>query len=164
MNTARLASAAALSLALVGCEDSTAPLPTSGVPAMLEFSLGGYFVGSKSVILRGDTVLYVRVPWDHTPTVKLDTVRTVPSAEQWRAFWSAAQGAGVSRWRPEYVAEGIVDGVGWGLRLAANGRIISSQGSNAFPDGDGRKHEGDSTPEFQVLLHAFNDLIGQTVF
>ena len=154
----------ALCLAVAACEDATAPLPVTGVPSVLEFSMGGYSATSKSVLLKGDTVLFWRVPWDYTPAVKIDTVRVVPSAEQWRAFWASANGVGVGRWRPAYRADGIMDGVGWGLRMVVDGREIKSWGSNAFPDGSGRSHEGDVTPEFRAFLDAFDQLVGQTLF
>ncbi|MDQ3388427.1 MAG: hypothetical protein M3483_02865, partial [Gemmatimonadota bacterium] len=110
-----LALAAAIlvsALALVACADATGPLPQEGAPDELGFSIGGYGVGSRSIEVRGDTVVFSQVPWG--PQDPILTSRVVPTPDAWRAFWTAADRAGVRQWRPKYVAEGIVDGSGWG--------------------------------------------------
>jgi hypothetical protein len=155
--------AALCALAVAGaCGDATAPLPSEGAPSALAFSFGGFGAPSRTVRLRGDTLVYTRRPWDWLPGVKIDSVRTVPSADAWRTFWASASRSGVGRWRGRYVAEGIVDGNGWGLDLTtADGVRIESEGSNAYPDRSGREHEGDMTAEFRDFLSALGALIGQ---
>lgn len=150
---------AGLALGFGACDDPVTPLPREGAPDVLEFSYGGYFADSHEWEVRGDAVVYRRRAWG--PDAPVDSVRVVPSAEEWRAFWAAAEDAGVGRWRQRYRAEDIVDGAGWGLRLQAEGLSIESQGSNAYPDRSGREHEGESTPEFRAFFDALGDLVGQ---
>jgi hypothetical protein len=61
------------------------------------------------------------------------------------------------------VAEDIVDGGGWGLRLQAEGRTIESTGSNAYPDRSGREHENEVTDAFLEFVDALGDLAGQSL-
>lgn len=149
----------AVVVAHAGCSDPTGPLPDEGVPDELTFSIGGFAVDSRMIELRGDTVVFRRRPWDSGPVA--DSVRAVPTSDDWRAFWAVAHRVGVERWRGEYRAEGIVDGIGWSLRLMAGGQLITSTGSNAYPDRRGREHEGSMTEEFRSFLAALGDLIGQ---
>lgn len=149
-----------VALALAACDDATGPLPRTGVPDDLEFSMGAFSVGASTVELRGDTVVLRR--WRPGPAN--DTVRAVPTPDSWRAFWSATERAGVHRWRARYAAEGIVDGAGWSLRIAAGGRLVESSGSNAYPDRFGRKHELDMTDDFRVFLTALDELVGLPVW
>jgi len=154
----------ALALSLVACNDTTAPLPQEGAPAALEFSIGGYGGGGSRVTLVGDTVVMWRLSPAWTPGTPIDTVRVVPDSAAWRAFWSATRQAGTDRWRSQYNAAGIADGLGWDLHLAAGGRQIASWGSNAYPDSSGAKHEGDVTAEFRVFVTALSDLVGRSVW
>jgi hypothetical protein len=159
-------STAALLGALVaspGCSDATGPLPDEGAPDELTFSIGGFAVDSRELELRGDTVVLRRRPWGWIAGDAVDSVRAVPTSDQWRAFWMVAERAGLAAWREQYVAEDIVDGTGWSLRLAAGGYVITSSGSNAYPDGRGREHEGVMTDEFREFLAALGALVGQPV-
>ncbi len=119
---------------LTSCGDPIRPLPSEGAPQELEYSVGGFAVGTAGVELRGDTVVLVRMPWDSRPGTRPDTVRNVPSSEAWRAFWKTAADAGVRRRHPRYVAEDVVDGSGWKLRIVTTGAKVESNGSNAYPD------------------------------
>src|SRR3954464_15706922 len=77
-------------LVLAGaCTDSTSPLQHEGRPGALEFSIGGFGAPSRQLEMRGDTVIARRRPYTWTPGVIIDSVRVVPSAEAWRAFWAA---------------------------------------------------------------------------
>ncbi|MEO7458310.1 MAG: hypothetical protein ABIY52_18775 [Gemmatimonadaceae bacterium] len=151
-------------VALTACLDTTAPLPDSGVPAALELSIGGFGGHSSALALRGDTIVMYRVPWDYVPGRVIDTVRVVPTAEAWRAFWAAANTAGVNRWHSEYRADEIMDGLGWNLRLATGNREITSWGSNAYPDNSGAAHKGEMTTEFRAFLTALDQLVGQSFY
>jgi hypothetical protein len=156
--------ALAAALTLAACSDSTTPalaLPSEGAPDELRFSVGGFARTSSAVESRGDTLIVWGRPWDWTAGVSVDTARVVPTMEDWRAFWAAAERAGVHRWRPQYMAEGVVDGVGWDVRILADGQLIQSSGSNAFPDRDGREHELEMTEDFQTFLAAFEELVGR---
>jgi hypothetical protein len=162
MRNRRCLSTVALLGALVaqpGCGDATGPLPDEGAPDELTFSIGGFAVDSRELELRDDTVVLRR--WRAGDAV--DSVRAVPTSDQWRAFWMAAGRAGLARWRAQYVAEDILDGTAWSLRLAAGGRVITSSGSNAYPDWRGREHEGVMTDEFRAFLTALGALVGEPV-
>ncbi len=150
----------ALMVLASACIDFTAPLQREGRPTTLQFSRGGFGAFSRSLQLRGDTVVAWRMPPDYLPGRRIDSVRVVPSAEAWRAFWIAADNAGVRRWHTQYMAEGIVDGEGWSISLVSDGREITSSGSNAYPDARGREHELEVTAEFQSFATAMNVLAG----
>jgi hypothetical protein len=143
-------------LTAAACTDATVPLPQEGTPDALEFSWGGY-TGGTSITLRGDTVVFRR----SSSNVPPDSAKVVPSAEAWHAFWSATQRAGVGRWRGNYNAEQIADGVGWDVRIEAGGRQVAASGSNAFPDRFGHEHEGDVPDDFRIFLTALEDLVGR---
>jgi hypothetical protein len=142
------------------CIDTTSPLAREGRPSVLAFSIGGFGAPSRQLELRGDTVIARRRPFDWVPGRPTDSVRVVPSAEAWRAFWSAADEAGVQRWHDQYMAEGIVDGEGWSITLASGGRAITSWGSNSYPDKNGREHELSPPAEFGAFKSALNVLAG----
>jgi hypothetical protein len=150
----------AAALAVAACSDVFSPLPREGVPDAFEFSRGAYGSGSHGVEVRGDTVVYRRVPWEGDEPFTIDSVRVVPTAEAWRAFWDAADEAGVRRWRRQYTAN-VIDGAGYSLRIVADGREIESHGSNAYPDRLGREHEVDSTPDFEAFADAVGALVGR---
>jgi hypothetical protein len=145
------------------CSDATLPLPHEGVPEALSFSVSGYGSSSNSIELRGDTIVFRRADWSWSPGDAEQIVRTVPTEAQWRAFWAAADRAGVGDWQRRYLAEGIVDGSGWTLRLTINGQELVSEGSNAYPDREGREHEGESTSAFREFQGTLMMLAGQPV-
>jgi hypothetical protein len=151
-------------LTLAGCTDLAGPLPRAGVPDELEFSMAGYFAPSASVVLRGDTVVLRRAPWAPTSPAQLDSVVTVPSAQAWADFWTTVDEIGVNFWRRRYVAENIADGLGWSLRVVADGRTVQSYGSNAYPDSRGAEHEGEMTPEFRAFKAAIEELAGAPLY
>ncbi len=155
------AAAVLLAAAFAGCGDPTGPLPREGAPDELRFTIGGFGSGSTTVVLDGEAVMVTRVPWDYMTGVPIVPVRVVPTAQAWRDFWAAAEEAGVRRWRSEYMAEGVVDGSGWSLRIVADGVVVDSHGSNAWPDRRGREHEMDVTADFQAFLDAVGTLAGQ---
>jgi hypothetical protein len=128
----------------------------------LKFPIGGFGTSSRFLELRGDTVVARRIPSNFSPGVAIDTIRVVPTSEAWRAFWAAVDNAGVKNWNEQYVAAGVVDGEGWGLRVVSNDRQVESSGSNAYPDRGGRQHDLERTAEFQSFLAAVNALVGQS--
>ena len=153
-----------VALTFAACDDATGPLSAAGAPDDLEFSIGGFAVGESTVELRGDTVVLRRTPWGWTPGEVIEIVRAVPTPDSWRVFWAATARTGVHRWRARYAAEGIVDGVGWGVRIAVGGRVVESSGSNAYPDRLGREHELDMTDDFRAFLTAVSELVGHPVW
>ncbi len=142
------------------CVDITAPLQHEGRPVALEFSIGGFFASSRQIQLRGDTIVARRTMAGWQPGSPLDSVRVVPSADAWRAFWKAADAAGVQKWHPEYNAENVIDGEGWSIRIASPAREINSFGSNAYPDRSGHEHELEMPAEFLAFKAALNALAG----
>ena len=144
---------------LGGCsDDPTSPLPRAGAPRKLEFAIGGYGAPSRTITAEGDSVVFT---WHDWGAMETDTIVAHPTDAQWRDFWAAARDAGVERWRRSYVAEGVVDGTGWGLVLLYDDREIVSQGSNAWPDRFGREHELEMTPEFRAVVDAMGMLAGR---
>jgi hypothetical protein len=148
-------------VALTRCEDPNGPLPRTGLPDELRFNYGGFAVEGVTVELQGSSVAMWRTPWNWQPGVVIDTVRVVPTEDQWRAFWTAAERAGVQHWRPRYAAEGVVDGNGWSLRLVGGDFRLMSTGSNAYPDNRGGEHELEMTEAFQSFRSALGNLVGE---
>lgn len=158
--------AAALScaaLAIAACSsDTTGPrLPAEGAPDDLTFYMGGFGATTRTLQMRGDTVVVYRTEWGDLGTTG-DSLKVIPSAEAWRAFWAGADEAGVGMWKPRYRQENVVDGGGYTLRLVmVDGRIIESAGSNAYPDRHGREHEGEITDDFLGFVETIGALIGR---
>ena len=150
--------AALVSAALGGCGDPAAPLAGKGAPEELEFRFYAYPAESRGVKVSHDTVVAWRVNTDSYAANPVDTVRVVPTAEAWRAFWAAADRAGVADWQGNYVAEGVLDGAGWALRMSAGGRLIDASGFNAYPDRDGREREHQMPAEFRDFMNALDAL------
>ena len=159
--TRRARTAAVLAIVIAGCGDATGPLARQGAPDELRFSFGGFGTGGSTVVLDGDAVVSWSTPWTWEPGMRIDSVRTVPTAEDWAAFWAAAEQAGVGRWRERYMAEGVVDGAGYSLRIVARGRVLESAGSNAYPDRMGRENEMEMTDAFREFMHALGVLAGR---
>jgi hypothetical protein len=145
---------------VASCNDFTAPLQQEGRPSVLEFSIGGYGATSRQLELRGDTIVARRRPFNWLPGGTTDSVRVIPSAEAWRAFWNAADEAGVQRWHVQYNANQIADGEGWSISVASGSRAINSWGSNAYPDRNGREHEAESPAEWQAFKNSLSALAG----
>lgn len=160
----------ALCAASLACDSPTpplpveeSPLPAEGPPDELVFGMGGYGIGGITIELKDEVVLMWHAPWEWTSGQTIDTVRTVPTSEKWRAFWIAADHAGVHRWRSRYTADNVADGMGWSLRLIAGDFTVESTGSNAYPDSLGGEHELEMPPEFGALLRALGNLVGQAL-
>jgi hypothetical protein len=150
-----------IAFAFAGCTDPMGPLPREGAPDELHFSIGGFGTGTTVVELDDEGLAVTRIPWNPEPGVTIVPVHVVPSAQAWSDFWAAAEKAGVRRWRNKYVAEDVVDGAGWSLRIKTGDVVIDSFGSNAWPDSRGREHELDVTADFQAFLEAVGTLAGQ---
>jgi len=141
-------------LVLASCEAVLEPLP-DGRPDVFEFNTAGFAVSSNAWTLHGDTVVYQIVSPDSPP--KITVKRCVPSLDNWTQFWASLDQAGVRRWKQEYVAEGIVDGGGWYLKISSGTFNLTSQGSNKYPDRNGEGHL-ETTSEFQTVRSAFQEL------
>ena len=163
----RATRSAVATLALAGlaaCDGDSplTPLPAQGPPTTLEFSMGGFGGDSYAFELKGETVEFVRTPWEGMQNEAPDTLRAKPTAQQWEAFWAEARAAGVGRWRGEHVARDVIDGTGWRLEIVAGGRRIEAVGSNLYPDRKGEWHPG-MTPDFRRFTDAVYMLVGLVV-
>jgi hypothetical protein len=144
----------------VGCNDMLIALPSEGPPQAMDFALAEVGTDRRTVQVRGDTVVMRRTKRDDTSAV-LDSVRVVPTAGQWRALWSAAERAGVRNWARRYADQDVVNGTGWGLRIVnEEGWTFESDGSNAYPDRNGREHD-EVTEDFLLFVDAVGDLVGK---
>ncbi|HEU4883759.1 MAG TPA: hypothetical protein VFT45_15985 [Longimicrobium sp.] len=155
------ATAVLLAVALAACSDATGPLPREGAPDELKFTFSSFGSGVTIVELDDEGVAVTRIPWGYVTGMPIVPVRVVPTAAAWAEFWEAAEQAGLRRWRSEYLAEGVVDGAGWGLRIVTDDAVIDSHGSNAYPDRRGREHEMEMTDDFRAFLEAIGTLAGQ---
>lgn len=121
-------------VAFAACGDATAPLPTEGAPRELAFEWGGFALVSYTVRLAGDTIIATSASdalWPPPPRV--DVARRVPSADEWRAFWSAVADAGVRRWAGACSDASVVDGAGFSFTLAWSDARRTGVYSNAYP-------------------------------
>jgi hypothetical protein len=152
---------AILPLALAACGETTAPdLPRAGPPRELALSFGGYGYGSHTVTLRGDTLVVVRR--DFFPPQSATTTSVVPDAAAWRRFWQAAGAAGVERWPRVCENRDVADGGGFTLRLIADAGTWESQGSNSYPQANGRcSGSPDFSRDFRTFTEAVSALIGR---
>jgi hypothetical protein len=138
---ARLPFAAALaaSFASAGaCGNATGPaaaLPQAGAPRALAYSGGDFGGALTSVRMAGDTVVLVRRPFFAPADSAVR--RRVPSAEEWRAFWEAADAAGVGRWPAACADPSVADGGGFAFELAWAGGRRAGTYSNAYPTREG---------------------------
>lgn len=151
----------ALTLAVAACTDVTAPLPREGAPETLSFSRESWGTPGLSWTMRGDTVVFERVEAGMDGSPERYVVRVVPTPEAWRAFWSAAENAGVPRWRGFYEDESWADGESWAFVLETPRDRIEARGYQAYPDARGRKHKGVRTEAFSSLLSALYALVGE---
>lgn len=142
------------------CDSPLEPLP-EGPPESFEFSVSGFFIGSKTWTLRGDTMVHYNFSFD-SHGLPTDSVKRIPTIDEWRAFWAAADRSGIRRWQQRYLAEGIIDGTGWTLEIHNADFEIRSEGGNAYPDSRGREHEGESTQAFRDFRAALDQLSGSS--
>ncbi len=147
------------SLALVACGDATAPLPSSGVPREFRVSsVGGFVASASDVRLVGDTLVYVVARYTRGG-IDSTVTRRVPTADDWRAFWRAADGAGVRRWAGECSRSDIADAGGFSFTLAWDGGRRTGSYVGAFPTRDGTCADG-YTAEAQAFSDAVDQLLG----
>ena len=146
----------AAALAAGACQPITGSLPRDGAPDSFEFRTSGYFTSTRTVQVRGDTVVLTERSWEGEAAPE---VRVVPTAQAWQTFWAAVRASGVRQWGGRYVDTSVMDGGGWALEMRAGGVRVSAHGANAWPDAWGRKRTGDLTPAY----HAFADAVGALV-
>ncbi|MGK2935889.1 MAG: hypothetical protein ACSLFE_11705 [Gemmatimonadaceae bacterium] len=111
--------------------------------------------------MRGDSVVFERVEGGMDGSPERYVVRVVPTAEAWRVFWSAAENAGVNKWRESYMGRLIADAESWQLVLETRSSRIKSGGYAAYPDDAGRAHRGSRTEAFKAFLAALYVIVGE---
>jgi hypothetical protein len=147
-------------LAVGSCGDPTRALPVTGPPDSLLLSVGGFGTEGKAWSVAGDTLIYRRVPFFTSgDPIGMDSLKVIPSDESWREFWRTVRKAGVYRWYGRYVAENVMDGSWWSLRLAAGEFSTEATGSNAWPDRRGQERELEYTDEFASFVTALERLV-----
>jgi hypothetical protein len=57
----------------------------------------------------------------------------------------------------------VVDGTGWSLLLVHDEFRVESDGSNAYPERNGRERELSTTDAFEALLAALHALVVTTI-
>lgn len=105
----------------------------------LKFFIGGYGGPSYSLEMKfqsGDlkekAVLFDAEFYSHQGAEKRILPKPQMPLTDWLAQWETLN---VARWKPEYQAEGIVDGTNWSLEYTENGVRHHSDGSNRYPRG-----------------------------
>ena len=144
-------------------------LPSYYLPTEFTLNVGGFFLPSYSVELRGESLLYrIRDIDPETHAVRETSKVITPSASQWRRFWKAMDEVGLWRWQSEYANPDVADGTQWGLEVAFGGRRAKSSGSNAYPSDVATSPDPSrpdaSLPErsgvFEKYLSAVENLLG----
>ncbi|MEP6821037.1 MAG: hypothetical protein ABI946_01670 [Chthoniobacterales bacterium] len=88
-----------------------------------------------------------------------------PTPAQWREFRQALDGLRVWHWRESYPTNGVTDGTQWSLDIAFEDRSIKTQGSNNYPDRDGKPNDKpEPTDSFKHYLDAIKKLAGGKPF
>jgi hypothetical protein len=121
-------------------------------PEVVRIFIGGLFGPSFEVFSDGVTVRYKRAEGMYA----LETTSGVtftPDLKQWKQFRQDLDQLDAWKWQARYVNEGVMDGTKWYATIADGpNRIISSSGSNAYPEG------------FDGFLAAVRRLIGDREF
>lgn len=162
LSRALYAAIACATLTFAACGESTAPpQPAGNAPREFSYSASAPEPGNYTyVTLEGASVVVTHRESRYGQAPRIRTVRVVPTASDWTAFWAAVDAAGVRRWTGDYLAEGYADGLGWSLRLAGNGVTIDTHGTNAYPDREGLEHHLTVTADFRTFLDALETLTG----
>jgi hypothetical protein len=119
------------------------------LPSKLNLYIGGApFEPSYAVEWEGGTLKYRARSGEGEETER----EIIPTADQWEAFFSALDQAGVWKWKIRYPNPGILDGTMWSIKIEYEGRSISSRGDNAYPK------------RFGVVVEAVRGLLGGLTF
>jgi hypothetical protein len=115
------------------------------LPSKLKLYIGGApFAPSYAVEWEGGTLKYRARSGEGGEAVR----EIVPTTDQWEAFWSALDHAGVWKWKTRYPNPGILDGTMWSIEIEREGRSISGRGDNASPR------------SFRTFVEAIRSLLG----
>ena len=149
MNTAKLLSFLLISLS------TAATAYADPRPQALEFSVTGMGYGPSLSLNRGNLYCEVRKS-SGARRSKLPP----PSSAAWHDFRAALNALKVWRWEEYYSPTSLVyDGTQWRLRIKYAGAAVASDGSNEYPDFEGRP-SGSQEPSaaFDSLLAAIRKI------
>lgn len=92
------------------------------------------------------------------------TEQIAPSLETWQTFWDELDRLGVWKWRKgknSYWNHGVMDGTQWAVDIKFGKKRIKCNGSNSFPEEDGRPNNDLSyTKTFSEFEGAVAELCG----
>lgn len=135
----------------------SAPEP-SAIPQHFRASLGGFMGESYQVQLQDGALIYTVFARGRS-SEKRTTIN--PTPEQWREFRQALDKLKVWHWRDSYPTNGVMDGTQWSLDIAFGDQSIKTQGSNNYPERDGKPNGApEFTESFKQYLDAIKKLTG----
>lgn len=135
--------------------DKSPPL----VPKRFKAFIGGFLGASYSIELHDDGILDCK----NSDRGQSDATHTKirPTPDEWREFRAALDALNVWKWQPEFPSNGVADGTQWSLDIAYADRALKSQGSNNYPDANGKPNrQPEMTPTFRGYLAAVRKLTG----
>ena len=136
---------------------------TDPVPKRFSTTIGGKLGPSYSVELKDGALTYEAFEWGGGPL--RESVRIVPTAEQWRSFYKSLDEIDVWRWRRTYINNNIRDGTSWSLAIETPDQKLTTGGSNSYPGVAGKLSNREIPPkEFMAYLAAVRVLIGGKPF
>lgn len=122
----------------------------------LNFFLGGFFASNYEVFYIDNSIFYNQSDF----LLLKDYQVALPTIDSVTEFIQTINAIHAWEWEPVYETE-MYDGIQWSLELElANGRLLKSYGSNAFP-GSNSIH---MSADFKKLLHAICKLIEEENF
>lgn len=114
----------------------TAKEPPLGAPQALRSWIGGHFGPTFEVEwLEGRLVYQAFNAWREfgLPEQAGAVTRFVrPTRRRWKRFWDVLDRIDAWGWDPEFARQ-VMDGTAWEMAFEAQGRRVSSRGSNAYP-------------------------------
>ncbi len=137
--------------------------PTAGAPKVFRAAIGGHFGPSFDVEWVGGRLVYEAFGTGHEFGLpeELGAVKRFvrPTRQRWQRFWDVLERVGVWGWEPEYSLP-VMDGTAWTMEFEAEGRVLRSRGSNAYPGAEGPE----PSREFRRVCRAVHRLVGGLPF
>lgn len=127
------------------------------IPERFTARIGGMLGATYRVELTGETLRYSI----ERKREKSKPVEIKPTPAQWKVFRADLDAANIWQWEPSHVNRRVLDGTHWGLEIAYSDRSLKAQGSNSYPDDDGRPNGKPAmTAPFRRYLEAVEKLLG----
>lgn len=134
-------------------------------PDKLSFVIGGYSGDSHALNLSGGDLHYAGNCFRHPSAIEADDFIT-PSPTKWRNFIAKLDAIGVWKWKKYYKNPHVLDGTQWEFEIVIGDKRVKSGGSNSYPGivNDPECMDApESSPEFDALLAALNNLTGKKI-